>query len=70
MLIDDYRSAIRAKNYSKKTFEAYWPHVVEYLRFCKRGDQWRRPEELDSVIVTSPCPAGSRRRKFVSSEIE
>ena len=37
MLIDDYRNAIRAKNYSKKTFEAYWPHVVEYLRFCKVG---------------------------------
>jgi hypothetical protein len=30
MLIDDYRNAIRAKNYSKKTFEAYWPHVVEW----------------------------------------
>jgi hypothetical protein len=28
MLIDDYRNAIRAKNYSKKTFEAYWSHVA------------------------------------------
>lgn len=52
MLIDDYRNAIRAKNYSKKTFEAYWPHVVEFLRFCKHGDQWRRPVELDSGDVT------------------
>jgi integron integrase len=52
MLIDDYRNAIRAKNYSKKTFEAYWPHVVEYLRFCKVGSEWKRPEELGVEDVT------------------
>jgi len=52
MLIDDFRNAIRAKNYSSKTFDAYWPHVVEYLRFCKQGDQWVRPEQLGSEDVT------------------
>lgn len=53
MLVDDYKHAIRAKNYSKKTFEAYWPHVVDFLRFCKRGDVWRRPEELGDPEVTA-----------------
>ena len=50
MLIDDYRNAIRAKNYSKKTFEAYWPHVVEYLRFCKVGSEWRRLDTLLKIV--------------------
>ena len=53
MLIDDYKNAIRAKNYSPKTFEAYWPHVVEFLRFCKVGNTWRRPDELGEKEVTA-----------------
>jgi integron integrase len=52
MLIDDFRAAIRAKNYSKKTFEAYWPHVVDFLKFCRVGSEWRRPEQLGSEDVT------------------
>lgn len=52
MLVDEFRNAIRAKNYSPKTFEAYWPHVVEFLRFCKLGTEWRRPEELGTHEVT------------------
>jgi integron integrase len=52
MLIDDFKSAIRAKNYSMKTFDAYWPHVVSFLRFCKRGDEWQRPEQLGVEDVT------------------
>jgi len=52
MLVDEFRNAIRAKNYSPKTFEAYWAHVVEFLRFCKRGAEWRRPEELSEPEVT------------------
>lgn len=53
MLIDDYKHAIRAKNYSPKTFEAYWPHVVDLLRFCRVGGEWRRPEQLAEPEVTS-----------------
>lgn len=53
MLVDDYRNAIRAKNYSPKTFEAYWPHVADFLRFCKSGDTWRRPDKLGETEVTA-----------------
>lgn len=52
ILIDDFKAAIRAKNYSKKTFEAYWPHVVDFLKFCRVGSEWRRPEQLGSEDVT------------------
>lgn len=51
MLKDDFRDAIRAKNRSPKTFEAYWPHVVDFLRFCKHGQRWFRPEELNDDDV-------------------
>lgn len=53
MLIDDYKHAIRARNYSQKTFEAYWPHVVDFLKFCRVGSEWRRPEELGETEVTA-----------------
>lgn len=52
MLVDEFRNAVRAKNYRRKTFEAYWPHVVGFLRFCRVGTQWKRPEQLGSVDVT------------------
>lgn len=52
MLIDDFRNAVRSKNYSPNTFKAYWPHVVDFLRFCKIGDNWRRPEQLGDAEVT------------------
>lgn len=53
MLIDDYRAAIRVRGLSPKTFDAYWPHVVEFLRFSKHGDIWRRPEELAEPEVVA-----------------
>jgi integron integrase len=52
MLIDDFRNAICVKNYSRKTFDAYWPHVVAFLKFCKLGDEWRRPVQLGESEVT------------------
>lgn len=67
MLVDDYRNAIRAKNYSPKTFEAYWPHVVDFLRFCKVSGEWRRPEQLAEPEVTAFLTMLAVRRNVSAS---
>lgn len=53
MLKDDFINRIKAKHYSLKTFEAYWPHVEDYLRWNKRGNIWRHPRDMGSPEITA-----------------
>jgi integron integrase len=57
MLIDDFRQAIRARNCSDSTFDAYWGHVESFLRFVRRENrgEWVRPEN-----ITDPTAAATR----------
>lgn len=53
MLKDDYLSRIKSKHYSKKTFESYWPHVEDFIRWNRRGSTWRHPKDLGTTEVTA-----------------
>lgn len=53
MLKDDYLSRIKSKHYSKKTFESYWPHVEDFLRWNKQGQTWRHPKDMGTPEVTA-----------------
>jgi integron integrase len=48
MLIDDFRQAVRARNCADSTFEAYWGHVLAFLKFVRRDNrgEWIRPHDL------------------------
>jgi site-specific recombinase XerD len=48
MLIDDFRQAVRARNCADSTFEAYWGHVLAFLKFVRRENrgEWVRPHDL------------------------
>lgn len=53
MLRDDFLSAIKTKHYSRKTFESYWPHVEDFLRWNRRGTVWRHPKDMGTQEVTA-----------------
>ncbi len=53
MLRDNYLARIKSKHYSKNTFEAYWPHVEDFLRWNKRGQTWRHPRDMGTPEVTA-----------------
>lgn len=53
MLKDDYLSRIKSKHYSRKTFESYWPHVEDFLRWNKRGPTWQHPKDMGTPEVTA-----------------
>lgn len=53
MLRDDYLARIKSKHYSKNTFEAYWPHVEDFIRWNRLGKTWRHPKDLGTNEVTA-----------------
>jgi len=57
MLKDDYLSRIKSKHYSRKTFESYWPHVEDFLRWNKRGPTWQHPKDKSATTKKTTSQA-------------
>ncbi len=53
MLKDDFRGRIQTLHYSRKTFETYWYHVEQFLRWHRRGNVWRNPKDMGTEEVTA-----------------
>jgi hypothetical protein len=49
----DYFARIKSKHYSQNTFEAYWPHVEDFIRWNRRGSAWRHPKDMGTPEVTA-----------------
>jgi integrase len=47
-LRDQVREVMRFFHYAPRTEEAYWHWISRFLRFHKRGEVWRRPEEMNA----------------------
>ncbi len=45
-LKDRFLARIKTLQYSPNTATTYWTRIVEFLKFCKKGDTWVPPEKL------------------------
>lgn len=54
MLIDDFKQAVRARNCADSTFEAYWGHVLGFLKFTRHENrgEWIRPHDLEDSTAS------------------
>jgi hypothetical protein len=52
-LKDQFHEVARFKHLSPLTEGAYWGWVMRFLKFQRRGDQWRHPRELSPVEISA-----------------
>lgn len=52
-LRDQFHEVARFKHLSLRTEAAYWGWVVRFLKFQRRGGQWRHPRELTPVEISA-----------------
>ena len=50
MLRDDFLARIKSRHYSPKTFDAYWPHVEDFIRWHRRGPDWQHPKDIGTTV--------------------
>lgn len=48
-LRDEYRAAVLSVGNKPQTFDAYWPHVDSFVRFCR--DKHKRPVDRNDVTI-------------------
>jgi len=52
-LIDQFRDALRTRNYSRETFKTYWRWISKFIRFWwSPTNGWQHPKDLDERHVT------------------
>jgi integron integrase len=52
-LLDELRQLLRRKHYSLRTEQCYVAWVERFLRFHKKGSQWRHPADMGAAEVES-----------------
>jgi integron integrase len=52
-LKDQFHEVARFKHLSPLTEEAYWDWVIRFLKFQRKGGQWRHPRELSPVEISA-----------------
>jgi Phage integrase, N-terminal SAM-like domain len=50
-LLEQVRQLLRTKHYSYRTEQCYLRWIEQYVRFCRRGDEWRHPATLGAAGV-------------------
>ena len=50
-LLDQIRQVMRLKHYSYRTEQCYASWVQQFIRFHKRGDEWRHPNTMGAAEV-------------------
>jgi len=52
-LRDQFHEVARFRHLSPRTETAYWGWVVRFLKFHRKGGQWRHPRELAPVKISA-----------------
>jgi site-specific recombinase XerD len=57
----------KRRRLARSTLSCYQGWVKDFLRFCKEGDRWRRPEELAEREVEMYLTYLARDRRLSAS---